>query len=148
MPKQIKRKMTEYASRPYPKIETEPTDSELQVFKQYTLTDQDILRLYGLFTPQEICDQFNDNWCAVRGVRSIYRLIQSYGLDTPSRAKSHLKKRLMAYIPKGLTVEDWDNITDETLAMAKAEAAAEIQKNVNYHCAIWDPSFHKSHPLH
>ena len=143
--------MSDYGYRPVPKNWNEPTDKQLQVHPRYTLTDQDILRLYGLFTPQEIYDQFRWDGPEItncRAVRSIYRLIRRYSLDSPSIAKKHLKKRLMAYVPEGHTVKDWDNITEETLAVAKAEAVAEIQKKATYHFAVWTPDFNPNHPEH
>ena len=54
----------------------------------------------------------------------------------------------MAYVPEGHTVKDWDNITEETLAVAKAEAVAEIQKKATYHFAVWTPDFNPNHPEH
>ena len=142
--------MSEYGYRPVPKNWNEPTDKQLQVHPRYTLTDQDILRLYGLFTPQEIYDQFRWDGPEItncRAVRSIYRLIRRYSLDSPSIAKKHLKKRLMAYVPEGHTVKDWDNITEETLAVAKAEAVAEIEKG-DLSLRRMDTGFQPNHPEH
>ena len=121
----------------------EPTDSELQVHPKYTLTDQDILRLYGLFTPQQIYDQFK--WEGMectncRAVRSIYRLVRRYNFDSPSVAKKHPKNGLW-HTFQTVTPLTIGTTFDETLAVARAEATAENTEEGEFSLRRMDAGF-------
>jgi len=101
----------------------------------YQLTDQDLLQLYALFTPAEILKEFNVD--RVRCQKSIYNLVNRYGLDKPFLARRYLQRMFTAACPEEVGFSDWDAIYEKKICYVRAEALARLWKRISKHEALW-----------
>ena len=113
-----------------------PKDSRSQhSYVLYQLTDQDLLQLYALFTPNDIIREFKLG--RVRSEKSIYNLISKYRLDRPIQARKYLERIILAACPEEIGFEDWEKVYEQKIEYVRAEALSRLWKRIGKHESLW-----------
>ena len=112
------------------------TQSLEQSTVMYQLTDQDLLQLYALYTPNEIIEEFSSKRC--RSAKSIYNLIHRYRLDRPLQARKFLEKIIIAACPETKNFNDWESLVHKNLAYVRALAFQKMWQRINKHESLFD----------
>ena len=113
-----------------------PKDSRSQQsYVLYQLTDQDLLQLYALFTPNDIIREFKPG--RVRSEKSIYNLISKYRLDRPIQARKYLERIILAACPEEIGFTDWEKLVAEKMSFVRAEALSRLWKRIGKHESLW-----------
>ena len=119
------------------KPETYPKYSDShQSYIHYVLTDQDMLCLYALLSPSEIIGEFGNQ--RSRSDKSIYKLIRTYGLDRPFKARKYLEKIIMAACPEEYGFDDWEELLKRQITFVRAEAIGRMWKRIHKHESLWE----------
>ena len=113
-----------------------PKDSRSQQsYVLYQLTDQDLLQLYALFTPNDIIREFKPG--RVRSEKSIYNLISKYRLDRPIQARKYLERIILAACPEEIGFTDWEKLVADKMSFVRAEALSRLWKRIGKHESLW-----------
>ena len=113
-----------------------PKDSRSQQsYVLYQLTDQDLLQLYALFTPNDIIREFKPR--RVRSEKSIYNLISKYRLDRPIQARKYLERIILAACPEEIGFTDWEKLVADKMSFVRAEALSRLWKRIGKHEYLW-----------
>ena len=113
-----------------------PKDSRSQQsYVLYQLTDQDLLQLYALFTPNDIIREFKPG--RVRSEKSIYNLISKYRLDRPIQARKYLERIILAACPEEIGFTDWEKLVADKMSFVRAEALSRLWKRIGMHESLW-----------
>ena len=113
-----------------------PKDSRSQQSNVlYQLTDQDLLQLYALFTPNDIIREFKPG--RVRSEKSIYNLISKYRLDRPIQARKYLERIILAACPEEIGFTDWEKLVADKMSFVRAEALSRLWERIGKHEYLW-----------
>jgi len=113
-----------------------PKDSRSQQsYALYQLTDQDLLQLYALFTPNDIIREFKPG--RVRSEKSIYNLISKYRLDRPIQARKYLERIILAACPEEIGFTDWEKLVADKMSFVRAEALSRLWERIGKHEYLW-----------